>query len=170
MIRKFIFTVLFFLPVALFAQDLKFGYVDMNQLFTSMPETEVASSRLDTLTKRYEGELLSMQEEYRKKSTEFVAQRDTILESIRVRRMAEIQDLQERMQEFYQFSERDLQTQRTQLLTPINEKLQRAVKAVGEENGFVYIFDTSANAGMVYWSMDKCTDVTNLVRSKLNLK
>ncbi|MDD2257579.1 MAG: OmpH family outer membrane protein [Bacteroidales bacterium] len=88
MIRKFIFTVLFFLPVALFAQDLKFGYVDMNQLFTSMPETEVASSRLDTLTKRYEGELLSMQEEYRKKSTEFVAQRDTILESIRVRRMA----------------------------------------------------------------------------------
>ncbi len=44
------------------------------------------------------------------------------------------------------------------------------VKAVGDENGFVYIFDTSANAGLMYWSTSKCVDVTTMVRAKLNLK
>jgi hypothetical protein len=56
------------------------------------------------------------------------------------------------------------------LLAPVSDKLNKAVKAVDQEGGFVYIFDISSNAGLVYWSLDKCVDVTPLVRTKLNLK
>lgn len=92
-------------------------------------------------------------------------------EAIRVRREAEIQDIQQRLQSFYQDSQNDIKKQEEALIVPINNKLDAAVKAVGNDNGFTLIFDTSsANNGLSFWSTDKCIDVTNLVRAKLGLK
>jgi len=170
MTKKILLAVFCLLTLTVTAQEQKFGYFNLSEIFNSMPETAVAFAKLDTLTKGYETELSKMQQEYQKKGSEFVASRDSLPESIRTRRMTEIQDLENRLQEFYQFSQKDLQTQRTQLITPINEKLVKAVKSVGQENGFTYIFDISANSGLMYWSTEKCVDATNLIRSKLNLK
>lgn len=170
MTKKLFIALLCFLPLSLFAQDLKFGYFDRSQIFQSMPETVAAFKKLDELGKNYETEIAKIQEEYQKKGSEFVAARDTLPEAIRTRRMTEIQDIEQRLQSFYQDSQKDMQKQQQDLIVPINKKLADAVKAVGQENGFVYIFDTSANSGLMYWSAEKCTDVTNLIRTKLNLK
>lgn len=170
MTKKLLIAIACLLPLSLFAQDLKFGFVNRAEIFQSMPETAAASKKIDEMAKNYETELSKMQEEYQKKGSEFVATRDSLPESIRVRRMTEIQDLEQRLQSFYQDSQKDIQKQQQELVVPINDKLTNAVKAVGQENAFVYIFDISANAGLMYWSVDKCVDVTNMVRAKLNLK
>jgi len=170
MTKKILIAIVCLFPLMLNAQDLKFGYFNRAEIFQSMPETTEASKKLDLLAKNYESELLKMQEEYQKKGADFVATRDSLPESIRVRRMTEVQDLEQRLQTFYQDSQKDIQKQQQELVLPINDKLAKAVKDVGVENSFVYIFDTSANAGLMYWSLDKCVDVTNLVRAKLNLK
>lgn len=170
MTKKLLIALVCLLPLSLFAQDLKFGYVNRAEIFQSMPETTVASKKIDELAKNYETELSKMQEEYQKKGSEFVATRDSLPESIRVRRMTEIQDLEQRLQAFYQDSQKEIQKQQQELIIPINEKLTNAVKAVGQENAMVYIFDISANAGLMYWSVEKCVDATPLVRAKLNLK
>lgn len=170
MTKKILISLICLFPLLLNAQDLKFGYFNRAEIFQSMPETAEATKKLDALAKIYETDLLKMQEEYQKKGSDFVASRDSLPESIKVRRMTEIQDLEQRLQTFYQDSQKDIQKQQQDLIIPINDKLSKAVKAVGSENGFVYIFDISANAGLMYWSLDKCIDVTNLVRSKLNLK
>lgn len=170
MTKKILFSIACLLPMMLFAQDLKFGFFNRAEIFQSMPETTEATKKLDALAKNYESELLKMQEEYQKKGSDFVGARDTLPESIKVRRMTEIQDLEQRLQTFYSDSQKDIQKQQQELIVPINEKLTKAVKAVGDENGFVYIFDTSANAGLMYWSTSKCVDVTTMVRAKLNLK
>jgi len=170
MTKKLLIALLCLLPLSLFAQDLKFGYVNRAEIFQSMPETAVATKKIDELAKNYETELLKMQQEYQKKGSDFVATRDSLPESIRVRRMTEIQDLEQRLQSFYTDSQKDIQKQQQELVIPINEKLTNAVKAVGQDNGFVYVFDISANSGLMYWSVEKCVDVTNMVRAKLNLK
>jgi len=170
MTKKLIIALAFFLPLSLFAQDLKFGYFNRADIFQSMPETVEASKKLDELAKNYESEISKIQEEYQKKGSDFVAARDTLPEAIRARRMTEIQDIEQRLQSFYQDSQKDMQKQQQEMIVPINKKLSDAVKAVGQENGFVYIFDTSANAGLMYWSTEKCVDVSTLVRTKLNLK
>lgn len=170
MIKRIFLIVLCALPLTIMAQDLKFGYFNRQEVFMSMPETIEAQKKLDQLSKDYEAELLKMQQEYQKKGSEFVAARDTLPESIKTRRMAEIQDLEQRLQSFYQDSQKDIQKQQEKLITPINKKLTDAVKAVGDENGFVYIVDANTNAGVLYYSQSKCVDVTNLVRTKLNLK
>jgi outer membrane protein len=170
MTKKLIIALACLLPMSLFAQDLKFGYFSRAEIFQSMPETQAATKKVDEIAKNYETELLKMQEEYQKKGSEFVAAKDSLPEAIKVRRMTEIQDLEQRLQAFYQDSQTEIKKTQQDLVTPINAKLANAVKSVGQEQGFVYIFDTSINAGLMYWSLDKCIDVTNLVRAKLNLK
>jgi len=170
MTKKLLIAIACLLPMSLFAQDLKFGYVNRAEIFQSMPETVTATKKIEDLAKNYESELTKIQEEYQKKGSEFVATRDSLPEAIRARRMTEIQDLETRLNSFYQDSQKDIQKQQQELIIPINDKLSKAVKAVGQENGFVYIFDISINAGLMYWSAEKCTDVTSMVRAKLNLK
>ena len=170
MTKKLLIAIALILPFCVMAQDLKFGYFDLSKIFMSMPETVAASKKLDDLSKRYETEYTNMKEEYQKKGSDFVAVRDSLPESIKTRRMAEIDELQQRLSSFIQDSQKDIQKQQQDLITPINLKLMNAVKAVGQENNFIYIFDTSANADLMYWSVDKCVDVTNLIRAKLNLK
>jgi len=170
MTKKLLIAIACLLPMSLFAQDLKFGYVNRAEIFQSMPETVSATKKIEDLAKNYESELTKIQEEYQKKGSDFVATRDSLPEAIRARRMTEIQDLETRLNSFYQDSQKDIQKQQQELIVPINDKLSKVVKAVGQENGFVYIFDISINAGLMYWSTEKCTDVTNMVRAKLNLK
>lgn len=170
MTKKLFFALALLLPLTTFAQELKFGYFNRAEIFQSMPETVAATKKIDEIAKNYETELVKMQEEYQKKGSDFVAAKDSLPEAIKVRRMTEIQDLEQRLQSFYQDSQAEIKKTQQDLIVPINAKLMAAVKAVGQDQGFVYIFDTSANAGLMYWSVDKCVDVTNSIRAKLNLK
>lgn len=170
MTKKLFIAIALILPLTTFAQDLKFGYFNRAEIFQSMPETVAATKKLDLISKNYETELMKMQEEYQKKGSDFVAAKDSLPEAIKVRRMTEIQDLEQRLQSFYTDSQAEIKKTQQDLIIPINTKLMNAVKTVGQDQGFIYIFDTSANAGLMYWSVDKCVDVTNLVRTKLNLK
>lgn len=156
------------LPMMAFAQE--FGYFNRAEIFQAMPETQEAIKKMDQLAKTYEDELLAMQTEYQKKGSEFIAQRDSLPESIRTRRMAEVQDLETRIQEFYQLIQNNLQKSEQELIAPINEKLMKAVEAVGDEQGLVYIFDISTPSALMYYSKSKCKDVSNAVRAKLGLK
>lgn len=170
MTKKLLFALALLLPLTAFAQDLKFGYFNRGEIFQSMPETVAATKKIDEIAKNYETELMKMQEEYQKKGSDFVAAKDSLPEAIKVRRMTEIQDLEQRLQAFYQDSQNEIKKTQQDLIIPINAKLSNAVKAVGQDQGFIYIFDISANSGLMYWSVDKCIDVTNAVRAKLNLK
>jgi len=170
MTKKLFLAIALILPLTAFAQDLKFGYFNRAEIFQSMPETVAATKKLDDLSKNYEKELMTMQEDYQKKGSDFIAAKDSLPEAIKTRRMTEIQDLEQRLQSFYQDSQNEIKKTQQDLILPINNKLMAAVKAVGQDQGFIYIFDTSANAGLMYWSVDKCVDVTNSIRAKLNLK
>ncbi len=169
--KKFVLTLLCILPMLAFAQEQKpqFGYFNRAEIFQAMPETQEAIKKMDQLAKAYEDDLLAMRTEYQKKGSEFIAQRDSLPESIRTRRMAEIQNLEERIQDFYQVSQTDLQKKEQELIAPINEKLMKAVEKVGEEQGMVYIFDISTTSTLMYYSKSKCKDLTNAIRSALGL-
>jgi outer membrane protein len=52
------------------------------------------------------------------------------------------------------------------LLSPIQEKVNKAIKDVATENGFLYIFDMGV--GMVLYA-DPAADATKMVKAKLGL-
>jgi outer membrane protein len=168
--KKIILALACLLPLTIMAQDLKFGYFNRAEILQSMPETQAANKKIDELAKTYDKELKTIQDDYQKKGSDFVASRDSLPEAIKTRRMAEIQELEERLQTYYQEAQKEIQKAQQDLYTPISTKLSTAVKAIGSEQGFIYIFDVSVSSGLMYWSTDKCVDVTNSIRTKLNLK
>jgi outer membrane protein len=173
MTKRFLLALLCLLPVRLFAQELKVGYFNKAEIFQSMPETQAAQKKIQDVTKQYESDLTKMKDEYQKKGSDFVAAKDSLPEAIRVRRMTELQDLDQRISTFYETSQNELRETYNQLRTPIETKLNAAIKAVGQEQNFFLLFDISVDPSvnaLNYWSADKCVDVTNAIRTKLNLK
>ena len=109
-----------------------------------------------------------MQDELNKKSEEFEAQKATLPANIAERRQAELQELLNRMQQYYQDGEQHMQKASSEKMGAISEKLRAAIKEVGVAGGYVYIMDTAA--GVPYISETLSTDVTETVKAKLGIK
>ena len=114
----------------------------------------------------YQKELKVMSDEYEKKYSDFIAQHDSLTENIRLRRMQELEDIQQRSQNFIQVSQQDFQKKQGELLTPIQEKLRNAIAAVGKENGYLYILDPQ----IVLYKSDAAIDATAQVKAKLGIQ
>ena len=165
--KKFLVLVLLLAPVCAFAQ--KFGNIDSGNIIQMMPEYTQAQSDLETLQKQYEDELNYLREEFNKKNEDYQSQMETLPDNIKQRREQELQDLYEKIQTFYQDSQVNLQRVSQEKMTEITEKVLKAIQSVGDEGGFVCIFDTSD--GIVpYISRTATTDVTEQVKAKLGIK
>ena len=166
MIKKLFLVALMALPMTLAAQNFKFGTVNSVEIFNLMPEKATAEQQLEALQKQYEAEFVKMQEEFSAKYKEFVDAQETMPENIKQRRMQEIQEIQQRIQNFREVAASDLEEQQGKLMAPIQEKMSTAIKAVGEENGFTFIFDVN----ILMYSGTQAIDATPLVKAKLGLK
>jgi outer membrane protein len=62
-----------------------------------------------------------------------------------------------------------LQEKQAELFQPIMAKVDKAIKDVGKENGFIYIFDI-AKGSLLYFDETKSTNVMALTKAKLGLK
>ena len=142
--KKLIVLLLMILPLSAIAQEVKIAYVKTQEVFMAMPEVSEMEKKLADLNEKYKGELKLMQDEYQKKYADFIQQQDSLTENIKLRRMQEIQDIQTRMDNFVQMGQQDVQKQQQDLLMPIQQKLQDAIKAVGDEKGYTYIIDPAA--------------------------
>lgn len=163
--KKLIVLLFMILPLGAFAQEVKIAFVNTQQVFMAMPEVSTMEKQMSDLNEKYKQELQQMQNEYQKKYADFVAQQDTLTENIRLRRMQDIQDIQERIDNFMQVAQQDVQKKQQELLQPIQEKLHKAINSVGEEKGYTYIIDPAA----LLYSGPNAIDATSFVRAKLGL-
>ena len=87
---------------------------------------------------------------------------------IRASKEQELQELQQRIQSFQQITMDNLEKTQAELMQPIMDKALNAIKAVGKEHGFTYIFDLSQ--GGILYNADNTEDVLPLVKKKLGLQ
>ncbi len=137
--KKLIIFLLMVLPLGVFAQEAKVAIVNSNEIMAAMPELTAMQESLKQMNDKYAAEMKTMEDEYQKKYSDFVAQQDSMTENIKVRRMQELQDIEQRVQNFMQVARQDMDKKQQELLTPIQEKVRAAIKSVGDENGYAYI-------------------------------
>ncbi len=168
MFKKILLAVAVALPMFAAAQSPKFGTVEVQNIFQAMPETAAMNTQLEEASKKYQEEFNKLQEEFNKKYTELqtLDQDATTPQSIKERRMQELSELNDKVQQFRQTASEDLQRQQQTLMAPIQERVLTAIKAVGQENNFSFILTTDVPA---YVGSD-VVDVTPLVKTKLGLK
>ena len=162
--KKIIITIMLALPMLASAQ--KFGHINTQELFAQMPEVNQVKLKMDTIQAQYENQLASMNEEFQKKVQDYQTQEATMADAIKQIRQQELQEMQQRIQLFYQTAEQDIQKKQQELLAPVHEKMTKAIKAVGERENYTYIFDSAA---MVHIGND-AIDATPAVKKELGIK
>ena len=146
----------------------KFGHVNAQEIIQAMPEFTKARTDIETLTKQYEADLKSMQEELQKKSEAYEKEQATLPANIKQRRETELQEMYQKIQQSYQDNQQALQKASSEKMQAITAKVLDAIKAVGQAGDFVII--NEINAGIPYISTTLSTDVTAQVKTKLGLK
>jgi len=164
--KKILFAAFLMLaPLSLMAQ--KFGHFNSAEIVSIMPEYIAAQNELQSLAKQYEDDLKLQQEELQKKSEAFQKEQANLLDNVRQRREAELQDLYQRILQSKQDNELAFQKAQAEKMQAISDKVTTAVKKIGDEGGYVYIMDTTM--GVPYISTKLSIDVTADLKKALGL-
>lgn len=148
------------------AQAQSFGYVNSAAILAELPETKQADANLEALQKQLQKKGQSMVEELQADFTEVRKRIDTGQLSP-VQQEEESKRLQEQeaaIATFEQDMMKQIQDKREELLGPIYEKVNQAIKDVAKENGMQFIFDQ----GVLLFA-EESQDVSELVKAKLQM-
>jgi outer membrane protein len=146
----------------------KFAHINSQELLAAMPESDSAQAAIERLANNFQQQLEEMQVELNKKYDDYVNNRDKYTDLIRQTKESEITDLNQRIQQFQDIASQELQNKRTELLRPILDKANGAIKSVAQANNYIYVFDIS-QGNPIYFS-DQSVDILQLVKDKLGLK
>jgi outer membrane protein len=148
-------------------KPIKLGHIEVEKLMEIMPEV-----------KKAETSLRAKQEEFQKVFEEMLTRRNELLKDLQdngknyteVKRNTleqDITDVNGRLQQLNTSAGEQMQAAESELFKPILEKIQKAIKQVGDENGFLYIFELGSNA--IRYASETSEDVLPLVKKKLGL-
>ena len=167
MLKKIALLLLLIAPMSVFAQ--KFGHVKFAEILTAMPEYTKAQTDIQAQQKQYEDETKRASDELTKKFTEYQQEQANLPKNIQERRQKELQELNEKGMQFQADAQQQLQKAYAEMMEPIYKKIDDAIKAVGQEGGYVYIFDLN-RTDIPFVNESLSTDVTPAVKGKLGLK
>lgn len=143
----------------------KIAYINSLELLEVIPGKVAASRSISDLNQKYKDELAVMQNDYNNKYTDFLANQNKLAESIKLRRMQELYELEQNMNRFMKVAQEDVESQEAQLIVPLREKLKEVINQVGIEQGFICIYDM-ANPAIAFITPN-AIDANPLIKAKL---
>ena len=156
---------LFLLPVSLIAQN-KLAYVNADEVFSKMPELKEVETKLATKSEAIKKNMETMEAEFNSKAKEYEAlSKENVTESVAASKQKELQDLQTRYNTFIRNSQQEMDNERNALLAPLEQKMMKAIKEVGDENGYTFIFNSTA---ILHVGTD-AHDASPLIKNKLGI-
>lgn len=106
-------------------QQIKIGFVNSNDILKEFPEKNQATEQLLNLSKEYESELQLMQSEYNKKYSDYITYQASLAENIKLRRMQELTELENRIQEFMSMAQKILNIRKKKNLNHYSKRLRK---------------------------------------------
>ena len=152
--------------VAATAQNLKFAYVDMNELIMLMPEMDEARKQMETAELEAQETYGAMVEEYQTKAQQYQQKAESWTPTIRESKAAELQQIEMRIQEFNQAISQELQQTQQMLQMPIVEKAQKVVNELAKAKCVAFVAD---KANFLYIDEAQAVNLTPEARVKLNI-
>jgi len=167
-LMKFVAVVLFVgITASVNAQTPKFGHIDLQALVQVMPERAAAETQFNKFQGELEEIFGDMQKDLQAKMADFEQLGDSASEIKKNAKVAEIQDMQQRIQNYQQTAQQQLQTKQTELLKPVFDKAEKAVADVAKEKGLIYVFDIGTK--VVLYKSNDSMDILPFVKTKLGI-
>ena len=145
----------------------KFGHIDLQAIVQVMPERAVAETEFNTFQSDLEDILSEMDKDYRAKLAAFEQLPADASEIKKTAKITEIQDIQQRMQNYQQTAQGQLQQKQGELLQPVFTKAEEAIAEVAKEKGLIYVFDVGQK--IVLYKSNESLDLFPLVKAKLGI-
>ena len=147
-------------------KNIKLGHINSQELLQIMPGRDTAQATLQKEAAEIESTLKTMQSELERISNEFMQKQAEWTELIRNTKRSEIQDMQTRIQAFYENAQKQLQEREAELLKPIIDRAKKAIEDVAREGGYTYILDSGT--GALLYSQES-EDIMPQVKRKLGI-
>lgn len=143
----------------------KIAYINSIELLETIPGKVAASKAISELNQKYKDELAVMQNDYNNKYTDFLSNQNKLAESIKLRRMQELYELEQNINRFMKVAQEDVESQENQLIEPLRERLKEVVNQVGIEQGYTCIYD-KANPAIAFLTPN-AIDANPLIKARL---
>jgi outer membrane protein len=164
-----IIALVVFVSFAGTAQTLKFGHINSDELIQALPENDSATVKFEKYRQELVNYLELMSVELNNKSDVYNKESKNLTDLVKQTKEQELIDLNRKIQEFQASAQQKLQDKQVELFQPIYTKVDKAIKDVGKENGFLYVFDV-AKGSLLYFDETKSINVLPLAKTKLGIK
>lgn len=151
------------------AQAPKFGHINSEELIQLLPEFDSATAKIEKFRQDLVNALELMSVELNNKSDSYNKESKNLTDIVKQTKEQELMDMNRRIQEFQNSAQQQLQDKQVELFQPVYAKVDKAIKDVGKENGFIYVFDI-AKGGLLYFDETKSTNLLALTKAKLGIK
>jgi len=162
-------TVWFVLMIILFAgsafSQMKIGYIDSQRILATYAGAVNAQKILEGETAQVAEELRKMEEEIRTENERLEQQRLLLNEDKRREKAQELQTKYIQMQQYGQQKQEELNKRQEELLQPVFDKINDAINAIGDAEGYDFIFNGAMAGNIVYAKEDH--DLTDKVLKRL---
>jgi len=135
------------------AQAMRFAFVDTEYILNNIPAYKTAQAQLDRLSADWQKEIEAAFGEVERMFKNYQAERVMLSEDMRKRREDEIISKEQSVKELqmkYYGPEGELAQRQQALVKPIQDEVYRAIREMAVEGGYAAVFDTSADASILY--------------------
>lgn len=151
---------------SLFAQ--KFGRINTQEIIMAMPETKTMQTNMEAYGKEIQDNIETMQVEFNTKYQDYQKNYNTLTDMAKEMKEKELQDLQNRIQEFQGRAQQEYQKKQNELLTPIIDKAKNAIDKIAAAGSYLAVFDTSTGS-LAYFDETTLTDLAPAVKKELGI-
>ncbi len=144
----------------------KLGHIDRQGLMLALPERKDAEAKMQKFAGELDARLKAMAEEYKAKLADVQGRFEQMTQTEKEAAQRELAEMEQRITAAQENAKEDLAKQEQELLTPMIERTDKAIKEVATANDFTYIFDSSTGMVLFY---DKGEDIMPLVKKSLGI-
>lgn len=131
--------------VAAAQSTVKYGYLSYDALLHSMSAYADAQEQINALRQKYEAETQYNESSFKRQFSEFLQGQKDFPQNILLKRQRDLQEAVERSIAFRHEADSLLAQAEAEIMAPVREQLNEAIRAVGLERGYEYIINTDLN-------------------------
>ncbi len=149
-------------------QAQKFAYVDTDYILNKIPEFKQAQDKLDDFSDEWQKEIESKYKDVEKMYRAYQKEQVLLTDEMKKKRENAIINKEndvKKLQQKYFGPEGTLFYKRKELITPIQDRIQEAIKELAAKNKYQAIFDSSSDLIMLYKdnNLDKSDKILELM-------
>ena len=149
--RKSVLLIMMLFAVSMAANAQKFALIDTEYIMKNIPAAQSANEQMQEATKKYQSEVEALAKEAQKMFQDYQAKSSTLSAAQKTKTEdAIVAKEAAELKRNYFGPEGELAKMRDKLITPIQDDIYEAVKAISQQHGYDMVIDRASATGIIF--------------------